>query len=365
MNIKRDYYEILNVPKNAEQSDIKRAFRKLAMKYHPDRNKEADAEDKFKEINQAYEILSDPEKRRSYDQFGHSAFEQGGMGSGGFNGFNGSDFSDIFGDIFGGAFGGREQRNSTNKGENYQTTVTIDFMSAILGKNISRTLPKYEVCKGCSGSGAHSKNDVSVCSSCQGSGSIMKALRTPFGLVNSTVTCDDCGGEGKRITKKCLECNGDKITINKKEIEIKIPAGINNGQNIIVQGFGGPGHNGGASGDLYLQANIIEHKYFTREGNNLFLDVPVSVIDIIKGNYIDIPTPYGTEQVKVSSKITSGTRLILNNRGVPSVSNGRKGDLIITINIYVPKTNTKETNELLKIFEKVKDKKSSKWLKEF
>ncbi len=365
MSTKRDYYEILGINKSADSSEIKRAFRKLAMKYHPDRNKEADAEDKFKEINEAYEVLSDETKRKQYDQFGHAAFEQGG-GASGFGGFNNGDFSDIFSDMFGGMFGGGSRRhNGPTQGENYQASVSIDFISAILGKSITRTLPKYEICSHCTGTGAESYSDIHTCSTCNGSGSVVQPIRTPFGMANSSVACNACSGQGKTISNKCSNCSGEKIIVEKKEIEIDIPAGINDGQNIVVEGFGGPGENGGPSGDLYLVVSISQHKYFTRENNDIFLDVPVSVVDIIEGNYVKVPTPYGIEEVKVSYKIASGTQLVLSGKGAPSVSRGKKGDLIITINIFVPKTNTKETKELLKTFKKVKDKKHQKWLKEF
>ncbi len=365
MSEKLDYYEVLGVARSSDQTEIKRAFRKLAMKYHPDRNKDEGAEERFKKINEAYEILSDPEKRSQYDQFGHAAFQNGGGNTGG--GFSGADFSDIFGDMFGGAFGGRSRQrsNQARQGDNYQASVTIDFIDSVLGSTISRTLPKYDICGDCNGSGAASASDIHTCSQCGGTGNVNRVVNTPFGKMNSQSPCNRCNGVGREVTKNCLLCDGSKIVVEKKEIDIKIPAGINDGQSIVVTGFGGHGLNGGPSGDLYLEIKIKSHKHFVRKGNDILLDVPVSILDIVEGNTITVPTPYGPEKIKVSTKLSSGDVVILNNKGFPYVRSSSKGDMIVTINIYSPKLNSKESKKIIEVFSKVKDTKTQKWLKDF
>ncbi|CAM9149438.1 molecular chaperone DnaJ [Mycoplasma todarodis] len=358
---KKDYYEVLGVTKSATQQEIKRAFRKLAMKYHPDRNKAEDAEDKFKEINEAYEILSDEEKRSQYDQFGHAAFEQGGMGSGGgFGGFGG--FGDIFGDIFG---GGSSRRRGPTKGENYQASVSVDFMDSILGSTIERTLPKYEQCSECDATGAASAADIITCGGCNGSGTTARIVNTPFGRMQSQGVCEMCSGQGKTIKNKCKKCHGNKITAIKKNVEISIPAGIQDGQTIIVEGYGAAGKMGGPSGDLYLNIQVKPHKHYRRDGNNLYMKVPVSMLDIISSNKIMIPTPYGEHAFKLSSKYTSGDTFTISKAGVPSVRTGRKGDLIIELSIYIPKLSAKEKEKVVKATAKVKDEKFTKWQKDF
>ncbi len=361
---KRDYYEILGIDKNSDSKEVKKAYRKLAMKYHPDKNANPDAEDKFKEINEAYEILSDDNKRKQYDQFGHGAFDnqQSGGFSGGFEGFGG--FSDIFGDFFGGGFGNKN-KNQPQKGEDYQTTVTIEFLESILGSTISRTLPKYSDCSKCEGSGANSQSDIKHCPTCDGSGHVMQAMNTPFGQVNSQRTCEKCDGTGQYITDKCSYCNGNKIRAEKKEIDISIPKGINSGQSIIVSGFGGPGINGGPSGDLYLKVNVNNHEYYKREGNDIYIDIPVSIIDLLNGNTINVPTPYGKENIKLNNKYKSGDVITLSSKGAPSVRTGQNGDLFATLNFYIPKLSTKQKKVLIETLSKTKDKEYEDWINKF
>lgn len=298
---KRDYYEVLGIDRSANEQEIKKAFRKLAMKYHPDRNKEADAEDKFKEINEAYEVLSNPESRQKYDQFGHAAFENGGQGGfGGFQGFESfGGFSD-FGDLFSSFFNGGRRSNAPRKGGDYQMELVISFEDSIFGTKITEKLDKF--------------------------------------------------------------VNGHSV---KKETEISIPAGIQDGQSIALRGFGAQGINGGENGDLYIIVRVRDHKHYVRRGNDLHLEVPVSVIDLINESEIEIPTPYGIEKIKMKESYTSNDKVTIPGKGVVSLRRGVYGDLIVHFKMYMPKTNHKEKEKLNKIFEKVKDKTKDKWLKDF
>lgn len=296
---KRDYYEVLGVSKNATQQDIKKAFRKKAMQYHPDRNKEADAEAKFKEVNEANEVLSDKNKRAQYDQFGHSAFENGGgfQGAGGFSGFGG--FEDL-NDIFSSFFGGGARGNRPRKGADLHAEISITFEESIFGKTITEKLDKW--------------------------------------------------------------VNGTKV---KKEAEIKIPAGIGSGMSVLVRGFGEQGINGGPTGDLYLRVYVKEHKQYHRDGDDIHLYMPVSFLDIMNENDIDVPTPYGEVTIALKEKYRAGTIIRLSGKGFPGVRGGYRGDLKIHLDVYVPKMNAKEKNAVNKATKTVKDKTMSKWLKDF
>jgi molecular chaperone DnaJ len=297
---KRDYYEVLGITKSADAKEIKKAFRRLAMQYHPDRSKASDAEDKFKEINEAYEVLSNPEKRSVYDQYGHEGLNTNGApgGFGGFQGFGG--FGDIFSDLFGGNNRGRS--NGPMQGRDYQSEISINFLNSILGISIVRNLPKYEVCNTCHGTKAQSSSDIIRCDKCNGSGQVTRIMSTPFGKIQQKSLCSKCEGKGSYIKHKCKTCSGEGIVVTKKEVEIEIPAGINQGQIIVVEGFGGPGTNGGRNGDLHLVIDVIPHNHFTRDENNIHLKLPVSIKDVIIGATINVPTPYGDKQIKISKR---------------------------------------------------------------
>ena len=273
---KRDYYEVLGVSKSATPDEIKKAYRKLAMKYHPDRNHEPGAEDKFKEINEAYEVLSDEKKRATYDQFGHAgmdgAFGQGGGFSGGFTDFG--DLGDIFGSFFGGGFGGGGSRRSSNQprqGQDRYMQMRIDFMDSIFGKTETISLDVDETCKHCNGSGAESPSDVQTCPTCHGSGYVMSQQRTPFGVIQQQSVCPDCHGTGKKVTRACSHCHGKGYEHRRVKLDIKIPAGIQSGQQIRIPGKGERGTNGGPNGDLYIEIMVTPHPTFKREDNNIFI----------------------------------------------------------------------------------------------
>lgn len=367
---KKDYYEILGINKNASENEIKKAYRSLAKKYHPDINKSSDAEEKFKEVNEAYEVLSDSEKRSIYDQFGHQGLNnQGGgfdtgsfSGFGGFGGFGDIDLGDIFSSFFG---GGRSTRNSNQpmKGQTIQSRIRISFIDSVLGKTIEEKLNKFEVCSHCNGSGANSKNDIVVCDTCHGSGQVNTKKRTPFGIVNSVVHCSSCNGQGKIIKVICQVCRGQKNISKNVVTKIKIPAGIANGQEVLVSGFGGPGINGGPSGDLLIYVMVDPHKYYVREQNNIHFDYLVSFIDIISEANVEVPTPYGSEYINLSSDIKSGDVLTLKGKGFNIIGTKKYGDLKLHIKIYVPKISKKDKAKIIEIMKENQDNQSKDWIK--
>ncbi|MGZ9413733.1 molecular chaperone DnaJ [Mycoplasma sp. AC157] len=364
---KRDYYEVLEINKNATDKEIKIAYRKLAMKYHPDKNKETDAEEKFKEVNEAYEVLSNPEKRAQYDQYGHDAFDPNAQaGFGGFGNFGGfSGFSDFFGDIFGG-FGRRKSReNYPEDGSDYKIEYSISFLESILGTSIKRKFDKYSTCNNCHGSGANSTADIKKCSTCGGTGSVTKVIKTPFGAIQNSATCSDCSGKGKRIQKLCKLCSGKGIVKESKELTVSIPAGIKEGQSVVLNGYGGPGLNGGQNGDLYIEITVRDHIHYTRVGDDIHLTVPVSVIDIISENLITIPTPYGNEEIRMNNSYKSGDVLTVKNKGSKNPKNNSYGNLKIHLQLYVPKLSNSEKKAMESIFSGVKDDRKNKWLKDF
>ncbi|UWD34372.1 molecular chaperone DnaJ [Mesomycoplasma molare] len=360
---KRDYYEVLGVDKNATEKDIKIAYRKLAMKYHPDKNKESDAEEKFKEVNEAYEILSDSQKRQQYDEYGHDAFDPNrtaGFGDFGFGGF-----SDFFGDIFGGSKRSRSS-NYPEDGNDYKMEYTISFIDSILGTEIKRKFEKYSTCSHCQGTGAESFNDISTCSTCNGSGTMTQVIRTPFGSIQNSKTCSTCKGKGKQVTKLCHLCQGKGLMKEAKELTVSIPAGIKDGQSIVLNGYGGPGKNGGMNGDLYIEINVREHKHYIRTGDDIHLTVPVSITDIIAENEIDIPTPYGIEKLKMNNSYKSGDILTIKNKGAKNPKNPNiKGNMKVHIQLNVPKLSKNEQKELIKILNSTNDEIKRKWLKDF
>ncbi|MBD5422934.1 MAG: molecular chaperone DnaJ [Mycoplasma sp.] len=365
---KRDYYEILGIDKNATTSDIKKAYRVLAKKYHPDINKSPDAEKLFKEVNEAYEVLSDPEKRQMYDQYGHNGVDQNGAGFGGnpfggFSGFGDVDLGDIFSSFFGGERTTRRNNNQPRKGQTIQSKISISFIDSVLGKEIEEKLVKHEICSHCHGTGAEDSSSVIICDNCHGSGQINIQKRTPFGIVNSFSTCNKCHGAGKIIKNKCHLCKGHKYISKNVVTSIKIPAGIKNGQEIVVSGFGGPGVNGGPSGDLIIFVFVEQHKYYVREQNNIHLDFFVSFIDILNSSRVEVPTPYGNELIDLTSDIKSGDVLTLKGKGFNIIGTKKYGDLKLHVKIYVPKIHKKDKEKLMDILSNVKDTESKEWLK--
>ena len=356
---KRDYYEVLGVDKGADDATIKKAYRQLAKKYHPDMNPgDKEAEKKFKEASEAYAVLSDPDKRRQYDQFGHSAFEGGGAG-GGFGGFDfsGADFSDIFGDIFGDFFGGGSRGGARNngpmKGANLRTSVRISFEQAVFGVEKELDLNLKDTCKTCNGSGAKPGTSPETCRRCGGRGQVVTQHSTPFGTIRNSQVCPDCGGTGKTIKEKCPDCHGSGYISSRKKIQVSIPAGIDNGQSVRIRDKGEPGVNGGPRGDLLVEVVVDRHPIFQRQEMNIFSTVPVSFAVAALGGEILIDTVDGKVVYDVKAGTQTDTRIRLRGKGVPSLRNKDvRGDHYVTLVVQVPDKLSNEAKELLKQFDK-------------
>lgn len=359
---KKDYYEVLGVSKGASDDELKKAYRQLAKKYHPDMNPgDKEAELKFKEVNEAYEVLSDSEKRQKYDRYGHAAFDPsmgGGAGFGGFEGFGGGfNFGDIFGDIFGG--GGRTRSNVID-GDDIEARVTITFEEAIFGCKKDISFARIEGCSDCGASGAEKGTKPEKCGTCNGTGSVTVQQNIGFGYINSQRACQNCRGTGKIIKNPCKNCNGKGFIRVNKKMEVSIPAGIDTAQRIILRGQGSAGRNGGANGDLFISVRVLPNDIFERDGNNLYCDVPVSFAEATLGAEIDIPVVGGkTEKFRIPEGTQSGTSFTVRGKGVPDVNTKRKGDLIITVNVETPKNLSKEQKDLLKKFSDSLDDKNS------
>jgi len=358
---KRDYYEVLGVEKSADEAAIKKAYRALAKKYHPDMNPgDAEAEKKFKEASEAYAILSDPEKRRQYDQFGHAAFDQGagGNGFGGFD-FSGTDFSDIFGDIFGDFFGGRRTARDNSgpaKGSNIRTSVRITFEEAVFGTEKEIELTVKEECKTCHGSGAKPGTTPQTCSKCGGKGQVVFTQQSFFGTVRNVQACPDCQGKGKVIKEKCSDCHGTGYVPMKKRFAVSIPAGIDNGQCKRLSGQGEPGVNGGPRGDVLVEVIVGRHPIFQRQETNIFSTVPVSFAVAALGGDVVIDTVDGKVIYEVKAGTQTDTRVRLKGKGVPSLRNKDvRGDHYVTLVVQVPDKLSKEAKDLLKKFDEATD----------
>ena len=355
---KRDYYEVLGVDRGADDASIKKAYRQLAKKYHPDMNPgDAEAEKKFKEASEAYAILSDPDKRRQYDQFGHSAFEGGGAG-GGFGGFDfgGGDFSDIFGDIFGDFFGGGRSSGARNngpmKGANIRTSVSITFEEAVFGVDKEIELTLKDTCKTCNGTGAKPGTSPETCHKCGGRGQVVTQHSTPFGTIRNSQVCPDCGGTGKVIKDKCPDCHGSGYIASRKKIQVSIPAGIDNGQSVRIRDKGEPGVNGGPRGDLLVEVIVDRHPIFQRQDMNIFSTVPISFPIAALGGEVVIDTVDGKVVYDVKAGTQTDTRVRLRGKGVPSLRNKDiRGDHYVTLVVQVPEKLSNEAKELLKKFD--------------
>ncbi len=354
---KRDYYEVLGVDKSASDQDIKKAFRKLAKKYHPDANPDnKEAEAKFKEVNEAYEVLSDPDKRAKYDQFGFAAFEEGGGPQyGGFSGFGtggmGDIFGDIFGDFFGGGMGGGRRRNAPMKGNDVQTRLELSFKEAAFGCTKKVSVWVYDTCEECGGTGAKKGTSPETCSQCHGSGQVQFTQQTLFGNTISMRPCSRCGGTGQFIREKCPKCQGEgQVRVN-KTFEVTIPAGIDNGQSIRKSGLGEPGLNGGPNGDLYITITIKSDPFFSRQGFDVYCSVPISYAQAALGAELEIQTIDGPVKYSITEGTQTGARFRLRGKGIPVLHrDGQRGDQYVTVNVEVPKHLNEEQKRLLKAF---------------
>ncbi len=364
---KRDYYEVLGVEKTATDEELKKAYRKLAKKYHPDANPDnkAEAEAKFKEVNEAYETLSDAQKRRMYDQFGPDGPQGFGGGSGGpygqggyysysssgFDGFSDfGDLGDIFSSFFGGGFGGKSSRTNSGptKGADLKASVEITFEEAYLGVEKEIVLSRNETCDTCHGSGAKPGTHVETCQICHGTGTVKQVQTTILGQMQTQRTCTNCHGTGTVIKEPCESCKG-KGTIRKKDkLKVKITAGIDDGQTIVLRGEGEPGEKGGPKGDLYIVIRMKKHSIYTRKGDNVFCDIPITFTQATLGSEIEVPMVDGSkEKYKVPEGTQPGTKFTIRNRGFKSVNNGYQGDFIFTVQVQVPKRLTKEQRDIL------------------
>ena len=356
MSSKRDYYEVLGVPKDADDAALKKAYRVLAKKYHPDTNPgDAEAEAKFKEASEAYAILSDPQKRQQYDQFGHAAFENGGggAGAGGFD-FNFGDMGDIFGDIFGDLFGGGRRRNSNGpmKGANVRAAVRIKFEEAIFGCEKELELNLKDPCPKCNGSGAKPGSTPVTCGRCGGKGQVVMTQQSLFGMVRNVQTCPDCSGKGTVIKEKCPDCYGQGYVSARKKIQVSIPAGIDNGQSIRLRGKGEPGKNGGERGDLLVEVVVSSSSDFQRQDMNIYSTVPISFADAALGNTIRIKTVDGEVEYDVKAGTQTDTKVRLKGKGVPSIRNAQvRGDHYVTLVVQVPTRLTEQQREALVEFD--------------
>ncbi|MBS6547166.1 MAG: molecular chaperone DnaJ [Butyricicoccus pullicaecorum] len=356
---KRDYYEVLGVQKGATDDQIKKAHRKLAKKYHPDLNKDnPEAEEKFKEVNEAYEVLSDKDKRAKYDQFGFAGMDPNyGAGQGGYGGFGGGfdmgDLGDIFGSFFGGGFGSssRSRRNAPQRGATIQKRVMLSFEEAAFGCEKEITIERTETCDECGGTGAAKGTSAETCSNCRGSGTVTQTQRTPLGMFQTQAACPNCHGTGKIIKKPCTKCGGTGRVQKSRTLKVNIPAGIDDGQSIQLRGQGGAGANGGPAGDVIVTISIRPHPLFTREGSDVLCEMPVSFAQAALGDTLQVPTIDGKVEYTMPEGTQPGTVFRMRGKGIQNVNGRGRGDQYVRINIEVPKNLSGKQKELLREFE--------------
>ncbi|MBS7225484.1 MAG: molecular chaperone DnaJ [Clostridiaceae bacterium] len=356
---KRDYYEVLGVQKGATDDQIKKAHRKLAKKYHPDLNKDnPEAEEKFKEVNEAYEVLSDKDKRAKYDQFGFAGVDPNyGAGQGGYGGFGGGfdmgDLGDIFGSFFGGGFGSssRSRRNAPQRGATIQKRVMLSFEEAAFGCEKEITIERTETCDECGGTGAAKGTSAETCSNCRGSGTVTQTQRTPLGMFQTQAACPNCHGTGKIIKKPCTKCGGTGRVQKSRTLKVNIPAGIDDGQSIQLRGQGGAGANGGPAGDVIVTISIRPHPIFTREGSDVVCEMPVSFAQAALGDTLQVPTIDGKVEYTMPEGTQPGTVFRMRGKGIQNVNGRGRGDQYVRINIEVPKNLSGKQKELLREFE--------------
>ncbi len=356
---KRDYYEVLGLKKGASEDELKKAYRKLAKSCHPDLHpNDKECEAKFKELGEAYEVLSDSEKRSKYDQFGHAAFDQSyGGGGGGFGGGFGG-FSDIFGDIFGGGGfgdifgGGQTSRNGPRRGENIRVMVGITFEEAAFGCTKEVEVNRIEKCDSCSGSGAQSGSAVETCGNCGGSGTVRQQQRTPLGVFQTTGACPKCSGKGKIIKDPCKTCQGSGNMRKRKKISVNIPAGIDDEQTVSVRSQGNAGLNGGPAGDLLITVSMMAHELFVREGTSVIYELPISFVQATLGDEIEVPTLDGKVKYSIPEGTKTGTTFRLRGKGIPYLRGNGRGDQFVTVHIETPQNLSREQKDMLRDFAK-------------
>ncbi len=354
---KRDYYEVLGVSRGASEDEIKKAYKKMARKYHPDLNPgDKTAEEKFKEVNEAYEVLSDADKKARYDQYGHAGvdpnFGAGGFG-GGFDGsFDFGDLGDIFGSFFGGGFGGgrRTNPNAPPRGESIRMSIAISFEEAAFGCEKAVTVERYETCDTCHGNGCAPGTSPEVCPDCHGTGTVQVRRQTPMGVFATSSPCPKCGGKGRIIHQPCKDCRGSGMVRKKKTIQASIPAGIDNGQTISIRGQGNAGKNGGPAGDLLITITVRPHELFRREGTSVLCEAPITFTQAVLGAELEIPTIDGKVKYTLPEGTQSGTTFRLKGKGIPSINGRGRGDQYVTVYIETPKNLNKEQKEALKKF---------------
>ena len=354
---KRDYYEVLGVSKGASEDEIKKAYKKMARKYHPDLNPgDKSAEEKFKEVNEAYEVLSDADKRARYDQYGHAGvdpnFGAGGFGGGFDGGFDFGDLGDIFGSFFGGGFGGgrRTNPNAPQRGESIRMSIAISFEEAAFGCEKEVTVERYETCDTCHGSGCAPGTSPEVCPDCHGTGTVQVRRQTPMGVFATSSPCPKCGGKGRIIHQPCKDCRGSGMMRKKKTIQASIPAGIDNGQTISIRGQGNAGRNGGPAGDLLITITVRPHELFRREGTSVLCEAPITFTQAVLGAELEIPTIDGKVKYTLPEGTQSGTTFRLKGKGIPSINGRGRGDQYVTVYIETPRNLNKEQKEALKKF---------------
>lgn len=354
---KRDYYEVLGVPKTATEAELKKAFRTKAKKYHPDLNPDnKQAEAKFKEINEAYEVLSDSDKRARYDQFGHAGVDPNFGGGAGGAGFEGFDFGDIFGDIFGGmgggfgGFGGRTRRNAPRRGNDLRSSVTISFNEAAFGCEKEINIYRTEFCSECDGSGAKAGSEVTTCPTCNGTGQVRTTQRTILGNMSSVTPCTACGGKGKIIKDPCSKCAGKGKVRKAAKIKVKIPAGIADGQSVSLGAQGDVGDKGAPNGDLYVSVSVRPHEIFSRRGFDVLCDVPITFVQATLGAELEVPTLDGNVKYSIPEGTQSGTVFRLKGKGVPFLQRSGRGDQYVKVNVEIPKHLSSKQKNILKEF---------------
>ena len=361
---KRDYYEVLGVSKGASDDELKKAFRKEAKKYHPDLHPgDKEAEAKFKEINEAYEVLSNPEKRQKYDQFGHAGVDSNYGAGGGYGGSGFGDFGDIFSDIFGGGFGfggSGGRRNGPRRGNDVRQVVTISFEEAAFGCKKKINITKQEGCPTCKGTGAKPGTSAETCSHCHGTGQIQTQQRTILGYMTNVTTCPHCQGSGKIIKEPCRDCRGTGKVRKTRTVEIDIPAGINDGQTMQLSGQGEAGERGGPSGDLLITVRVRPHQMFERSGNDVYLTMPVTFVQAALGATLTVPTLDGVVEYDIPEGTQSGTRFRLRGKGIPFIRGKNRGDQYVTVEVEVPKNLSQRQKEILREFDEEKNYKKKK-----